>query len=167
MYDIFKQEGKAYTLSDYKLIRMVLAPEHWSNYSSSVKLEWCGEKFENARANHIPKENGVYTFVVKPGIAGHPSCSYLLYVGKAEKQALAIRFKQYLTERQKGDDSRRPHVVEMLKKWDGFLWFYYATIKKQSEITEVENQLLAAFLPPSNRTFPCSVRRSICKLFAQ
>jgi hypothetical protein len=104
--------------------------------------------------------------VVKPGIAHHPGCSYLLYVGKAEDQMLRTRFGQYFTEKSKGAQSRRPHVTEMLLKWDGFLWFYYAPIAKKGRIKHVEEQLLAAYLPPSNRTFPSKIRHSIATLFA-
>jgi hypothetical protein len=132
-----------------------------------VKLTWHAVKFHSAHAARVPEaKRGVYTFVVKPGIARHPSCSYLLYVGKAEKQALRARFCQYLTEKAKGEESRRPHVTEMLLKWDGFLWFYYAEVSKKTKIRIVEDQLLAAYLPPSNRTFPCTIRRAVAKLFA-
>lgn len=167
MYDIIKNTTTAYNLSDFRLWRVVLAPAHWSRCTLGAELKWCGVKFEQGNIQSIPKNSGVYTFVVKPGIANHPSCSYLLYVGKAEKQVLRARFKQYFKERQNGDYSRRPHVTEMLRKWEGYLWFYYAKVPKRMTTKEVEDQLLAAYLPPSNRTFPCSVRRRIYNLFAQ
>jgi len=89
-----------------------------------------------------------------------------MYVGKAEKQALRDRFSQYFSERDKGETSRRPHVTEMLLKWNEFLWFYYAEISDATKIKQVEEELLAAYLPPSNRTFPSKVRRAVAKLFA-
>lgn len=89
-----------------------------------------------------------------------------MYVGKAEKQDLRVRFSQYFKEKKKGELSRRPHVTEMLLKWDEFLWFYYAEISDISKIRLIEEELLAAYLPPSNRTFPSKVRRDVKKVFA-
>ena len=107
---------------------MVLAPKHWQACKLPVKLSWRGVKFDKSNLNNVPKNaKGVYSFVVKPEIANHPNCAYLLYVGKAQEQALRDRFAQYFDEKAKGDDSRRPHITEMLLKWDGFLWLYLFT----------------------------------------
>lgn len=89
-----------------------------------------------------------------------------MYVGKAEKQVLRNRFFQYFSEKAKGERSRRLHVTEMLLKWEGFLWFYYAEISDKTKIKRAEGELLAAYLPPSNRTFPTKIRREVKKLFA-
>jgi hypothetical protein len=167
MDDIFTKPLGAYVLADYRMWRMVLAPTQWQSYSSTVNLSWQGVKFEPRNASKVPNNaNGVYSFVVKPEIADHPSCAYLLYVGKAQRQALRDRFTQYFDEKAKGEKSRRPHVTEMLLKWEGFLWFYYAEISSTVKINEIEDSLLAAYLPPSNRQFPSSVRHAVKKLFA-
>jgi hypothetical protein len=165
--DIFTKPLSTYVLADYRVLRMVLAPKHWQACNLPVTLSWRGVKFTQRNAAQVPKHaNGVYSFVVKPEIANHPSCAYLLYVGKAKKQVLRDRFIQYIDERAKGDKSRRPHVTEMLLKWDGFLWFYFAEISSGAKINKVEDCLLAAYLPPSNRIFPSSVRHAVKKLFA-
>jgi len=167
MEDIFSKPRSAYRLGDFRLSRMVLSPTQWQSCKLPVPLLWRAVKFDRANAARIPGHaRGVYTFVVKPGIANHPSCSYLLYVGKAERQVLRDRFCQYFAEKEKGEESRRPHVTEMLLKWQGFLWFYYAEISNSTRIKAVEEQLLAAYLPPSNRTFPSRVRRAVARLFA-
>ncbi len=167
MDDIFTKPVNAYVLADYRVLRMVLAPKHWQSCSLPVSLAWRGVKFEKGNASRVPNNaNGVYSFVVKPEIANHPSCAYLLYVGKAQNQVLRDRFSQYFDEKAKGENSRRPHVTEMLLKWDGFLWFYYAEISSTAKIKKVEDSLLAAYLPPSNRQFPSSVRHAVKKLFA-
>jgi excinuclease UvrABC nuclease subunit len=168
MDDIFSKPRNTYKLSDFKLSRMVLSPAHWRSCKLPVKLAWRGVKFHSANTTRIPeKAKGVYTFVVKPGIADHPSCSYLMYVGKAEDQVLRDRFRQYFAERAEGEKSRRPHVTEMLLKWEGFLWFYYAAVANKSKIKRLEDQLLAAYLPPTNRAFPSKVRRAVANVFAQ
>lgn len=167
MDDIFTKPPSTYVLADYRVLRMVLAPKQWQSCSLPITLSWRGVKFEKGNASNVPKHaKGVYSFVVKPEIANHPSCAYLLYVGKAQDQALRDRFTQYFDEKAKGDKSRRPHVTEMLLKWDGFLWFYYTEISSAAKIMEVEDCLLAAYLPPSNRHFPSSVRHAVKKLFA-
>lgn len=167
MDDIFTKSPGVYVLADYRMWRMVLAPKQWQSYSQTVNLSWRGIKFEPRNANRVPNNaKGVYSFVVKPEIANHPSCAYLLYVGKAQKQVLRERFTQYFDEKAKGEKSRRPHVTEMLLKWEGFLWFYYAEISSTVKINEIEDSLLAAYLPPSNRQFPSSVRHAVKKLFA-
>jgi len=167
MDDIFSKPPSTYELKDFRLWRMVLSPKHWQLCHVPLKLTWRAVKFERANGSSIPANaRGVYTFVVKPGIANHPSCSYLMYVGKAQKQMLRDRFFQYFSEKDKGEQSRRPHVTEMLLKWNGFLWFYYAEISGKTKIKRVEEELLAAYLPPSNRTFPSRIRRAVAKLFA-
>lgn len=167
MDDIFSKPPSTYELKDFRLLRMVLSPRQWQLCNLPLELTWRVVKFERANGNSIPDNaKGVYTFVVKPGIANHPSCSYLMYVGRAEKQMLRDRFFQYFSEKTKGERSRRPHVTEMLLKWEGFLWFYYAKISDKTKIKRVEDGLLAAYLPPSNHTFPGSIRRAVAKLFA-
>ena len=76
------------------------------------------------------------------------------------------RYRQYLQERNAGDQSRRVHVTQMLLKWDGFLWFCYAAIDDKNAIVLAEDALLAAYLPPCNRRFPATVENDIKKLFA-
>lgn len=167
MDDIFSKPPSTYGLKDFKLSRMVLSPLQWQGCKLPVSLAWRAVRFQRANVNRVPNNaKGIYTFIVKPGIANHPSCAYLMYVGIAEKQVLRDRFSQYFVEKDKGETSRRPHVTEMLLKWKDFLWFYYAEISDTAKIRQVEDELLAAYLPPSNRTFPSTVRRAVARLFA-
>lgn len=167
MDDIFSKPPSKYELKDFRLCRMVLSPPQWQLCKLPVSLAWRAVRFQRANVNRVPNNaKGIYTFVVKPGIANHPSCAYLMYVGKAEKQMLRGRFSQYFAEKDEGEASRRPHVTEMLLKWDKFLWFYYAEISDATKIKRVEDELLTAYLPPSNRTFPSTVRRAVARLFA-
>ena len=120
-----------------------------------------------ANAVTIPTgTNGVYSFVVQPKIADHPNCSYLMYVGETEKQGFRARYRQYLREKKKGPLARkRIHVVRMLRKWDRHMWFLYAPVANSKLIQRIEDELIAAYLPPANREFPSSVRTAIKKLF--
>ena len=167
MYDIvpYVHGRRRRALGDFHVKRMVLSPFHWAACKLPVDLTWKAVRFTRANTKNIPQAQGVYTFLVQPGIANHPCCSYLLYVGKTEEQSFKQRYQQYLREQRAGDESKRPHVTDMLDKWNGFLWFYFARIEQADQIGNVENTLLAAYLPPSNKTFPGKVGRALKVLF--
>ena len=159
MDDPFESSASMFTLKDYKMERMILSPNHWASFTCPVTLRWEPIKFGAEHTDDVPNNlKGVYSFVVRPGIADHPQCSYLLYIGKVEDQAFRTRYKQYLKEKQMGNNARRVHVSRMLQKWEGYLWFYYASIDDDAIIGAVEDALLAAYLPSHNRTFPSHVR---------
>jgi len=158
MEDPFASVEPTFNLKDYKVPRMILSPRHWEKFSCPVNLVWKPIHFSTDRAKDVPNNSyGVYTFVVQPGIAQHPQCSYLLYVGKVERQVFRARYRQYLREKEQMQDSRRPHISRMLQKWDGYLWFFYAPIENTELISQVEDALLAAYLPDHNRDFPSHV----------
>ena len=168
MYDIVSHARGRRTLglADFHLKRMVLSPFQWKACRLPLALNWRAVKFTTSNRARIPKTScGVYTFLVQPGIADHPCCSYLLYVGETERQNFRKRYGQYLRDKMAGDTSLRPHVTEMLQKWDGFLWFCYAEIKNFGLIEDVEKALLTAYLPPTNKDFPAKVSSSLRRLF--
>jgi len=158
MYDLI--EDKRIDLKKYHIDRVILSPERWASFATPVQLSWAVVKFDQSQQDHIPDDKGgVYTFVVKPGITDHPECAYLLYVGKAEQQSLRKRFVQYFYERnaRKG----RPKVQKMLNLWERHLWFCYATIEDTNQISDIEQSLIGAYLPPMNDEFPAEVRRAM------
>lgn len=170
MYDIFTGSAPAagYTLSDFHLKRMVLSPAHWRGFSATTTLKWKRVKFDRGYLKDVPVDKkGVYSFVIRPGIANHPECAYLMYVGMVERQSFRDRFNQYLNEQAAGDNSRRVHVTELLRKWKDFLWFCYAPIEAKERIKPTEDDLLVAYLPPSNRRFPATIKGQVAKLFSQ
>lgn len=169
MHDILATAKPAaqFKLIDYRLSRFVLSPDQWRGCQLPVPLNWTVVPFTTTNAGTVPDNcAGVYSFVVKPGIANHPECAYLLYVGMVETQDFRARYRQYLREKAKGSHSRRPHVTDMLLKWDGFLSFCYAPIVATHVIESVENALLAAYLPPANRDFPASISHAHRRVFA-
>lgn len=169
MHDIPFSTGRVtlgrHALERFHLQRMILSPVQWATCSLPIKLKWKHVKFSPENSRHVPNATGgVYTFVVKPDIAEHPACSYLLYVGKADK-SFRERYYAYIKDKRLGDKSRRPHVEEMLNKWDGHLYFYYAEIERQELIQTIEQILLAAYLPPTNKSFPGEVQRALQRFF--
>lgn len=154
MYDLINQEKTQ--LSTYHVNSFFLPSYKWTSYPNKVSLTWTTVKFSRSLKDTIPDDKiGVYTFIVKPEIANHPECSYLLYVGKvqAEKRSLRQRFQEYLYEmnpQRKG----RFHIQTMVRNWEDFLWFCYATVSDNTVIKDLENALITAFIPPFNDNFP-------------
>jgi hypothetical protein len=155
-----------FRLEGMHLQRMYLSPKQWTDCALAVSLNWTPVEFTAANKAVVPDNlHGVYSFVAQPRIANHPACAYLLYVGKADKTSFRTRYLSYLKEKNLGDQSRRIHIEEMLTKLDGYLWFYYAPIDDTSLISATEDELLSAFLPPSNKTFPATVSRALKRIF--
>ena len=155
MHDVFSHA--AYTprsVADFKVQNLILFPDAWAAFRPPLALRWEQVPFSASRARDVPDDAaGVYSFVVQPGIANHPACSYLLYVGKTERN-FRVRFREYLSVLRAGIESRRPHVAGMLTKWSGHLWFCYAPIPDKKKIKATEDALLAAYLPPTNVEMP-------------
>lgn len=169
MHDIIPepQSVQINPLDRFRLGRMILSPYQWKSYRQLVRLNWLPVKFDPNYVKQVPDDQiGIYSFVVKPEVADHRDVAYLMYVGKVERQTFRARYRQYLVEFKKGDESRWVHVTEMLNRWQGFLWFYYAAVSKPRTIAAMENDLISAFLPPCNKKFNGDVGRDIKKLFA-
>jgi hypothetical protein len=143
-------------LRTFELKKVILSTIAWENWCLPP-LRWRICHFESTVAARIPKDrHGVYTFVIQPGIAGHPRCSFLAYVGKAAgKEGFRARYAKYRAELN-SVDSARPLVNRMVKKWHKYLWFCYADVA-DPDIDNVEDELLKAYLPPINTEFPAKV----------
>ena len=151
-------------LGSYLIKRFILSPSQWAGYANPTVLRWKRVKFSASNVASVPSSNGVYSFVVDPEICNHPATHYLLYIGRARGVTLRGRFGDYLREQVK--DKGRPHMKMMLNKWKDHLWFYYAEVPDASAIDALEEDLLAAYLPPFNRSFPATIREVIHVVFA-
>ncbi len=149
----------------YRVDRFILNPSRWRACSTlGTKLVWKRIRFHRQGVKRLPNDKmGLYSFIAEPQIAGHRSVRYLLYVGKAEDQSLRSRVTSYLYESQKAKP--RIHISEMLQKFPEHLWLYFAVVDDVSIITGLEEQLLAAFLPPFNRDWPATVRNVMKAVF--
>src|SRR2546426_704434 len=70
---------------------------------------------------NIPASPGVYSLLLRPGIADHPACSYLMYVGKT--RSLRRRFREYLTREKQ--ETGRPKIFRLLMKYPDHVWFCF------------------------------------------
>jgi hypothetical protein len=141
-------------LRGFELKEVILSPKLWAALSLPAPLNWKVAQVARTPAARIPKDKkGVYSFVVQPGIANHPQCSVLLYVGKAAGAGgFRARYTKYLSEKTK-IDSDRPLVNRMIRSWFDHLWFCYAELP-DVHIVKAEDELIRAYLPPINSTFP-------------
>ena len=147
----------ARTIKDYKIDRFILYPEHWRNYPNTISLKWEKVKFTQDNAKSIPNNQaGVYSFVVDAETAQHPACSYLLYIGKTRRN-FRKRYREYLRETKQSKP--RMHILKMINNFPEHLWFHYAPILDEKLISQLEDDLITAFLPPINQRYPASISR--------
>lgn len=136
--------------------RFTLSPTLWENLDLPKPLCWIRTIFDQTEGSDIPNNRiGVYAFVLEPNIA-NIGLAYLLYVGRST-QHFRSRFNKYKSD-QRNAHSKRTLVRNMLNAWPGRLAFYYAPIDDPNIVKEIEDQLIAAFKPPFNQTYPATVR---------
>lgn len=164
MHDIFKHSFEPKSLADFKIQHMILFPKAWADFVSPVTLSWHIVPFDSACVQEVPEnKRGVYSFVVQPGIASHPACSYLLYIGQTGRN-FRVRYQEYLRDEADGVNGRRPHISGMLCKWKGYISFCYANVDKEDLIEKTEDALLASYLPPTNIEMPGKLKQKMAFL---
>ena len=96
--------------------------------------------------------------MLQPEVASHTHCAYLMYIGKTTR-TLQARFTEYLRERE--NERGRPKILRLLNIYQDYLHFCCLTIAETERITDIEDALISAFLPPCNSEFPAEVRPAI------
>jgi len=157
----FGQGNKSFVdiVSDAKAheIRLLLWPTRWQQYRPIHNLDWQIFEFNSDNIQQIPKNPGVYTFLVQPRIAYNLNASYLMYIGKTDR-SLRQRYREYLREVE--NTSGRTQIIDTLIRYTGYVYFSCAcVISKSVTPTQIEDELLKAFMPPNNPTLPAEVRR--------
>ena len=79
-----------------------------------------------------------------------------MYIGKAES-TLHERFRRYFYEQD--NPIGRPKILELLNRYEGYVHFCCSTIEKKELISEIEEALITAYLPPCNTNLPAEIRR--------
>ena len=150
-YDIDFEEK---ALIKFHIRKFLLYPQHWNDTSNQYihNLSWKKIKFEDSKISKLPNEKGIYCFIVRPKYPNFFETNYLFYIGQTARP-LKKRFREYLND-QKGQGKPRPKIFEMLKLYDGYLYFYFATINQNTIINEVETKLLNTFVPHINTEIP-------------
>ena len=72
---------------------------------------------------------------------------------------LRQRFREYLKER---NELKRAIVWDMLRQYDGFMYFHYAEVTDYAvSLHKIETALLDAILPPCNQNdFSINIKRA-------
>lgn len=135
--------------------QMVLWARKWVEYPG-LAFKWSVHKLGETERSNIPVGAGVYSLLVQPGIADHPGCSYLMYIGKAN--SLRRRFGDYLTSERRAKG--RPKVFRLLNKYSEYLWFCYIELPSDC-IGEVEEWFINAYHPPANDQYPAEVSKIV------
>ena len=134
--------------------KFLLYPEFWKQADNQVptRLRWNFKKFASKNLNHVPREKGVYAFILRPRYKNFLTTLYLFYVGRTTR-TLRQRFKEYLDEKE-GKGKPRKKVYKMLNQYEGDLYFYYATIDDGRRVVKCEECLLNTFVPHVNASIP-------------
>lgn len=134
---------------------ITLWPKRWKGYVNPAALTWTLVALEDAtrKAKAVPAVSGIYTLLVQPGIANHPNCSFLLYVGQTK--SLYTRFGQYLTSEKK--ETGRPKIFRLLNKYEGHIKFCFTPVP-QMDLDSIEDALIDAYVPFCNDDLPADLR---------
>lgn len=132
----------------------MLYPAAWRGYKYARPLDWKTVRFHASERPKLPDEPGVYAFLIQPGVAPALNASYLVYVG--ETTSLHRRFGDYLREAKGQGRAPRIQLYSLFKRFDGYVFFTYATLPA-AERKLAELELLQAFTPPLNKRLPATI----------
>jgi hypothetical protein len=133
--------------------KFTLWRRQWEEYVDACTLDWQLHRLTDQERPGIPEEPGIYTLLIQPGIANHPACSYLMYVGKTI--SLHRRFGEYLNQEKR--ETGRPKIFRLLNMYPDHIWFCFSLVP-QADLDTVEETLLVAYIPPANDQLPAEVR---------
>jgi hypothetical protein len=162
-YDIDFEEKSLLKLHVRKFF---LHPGSWKdpNNQVSINLTWKSLKFVKTNLQKVPEQKGIYCFISKPKTSNFFETRYLFYIGKTTR-TLKTRYSEYLRDLE-GKGKPRPRVFEMLKLYDGYLYFYYTEIANNNDIGDVEDKLINTFIPHINTDIPiASIRPELKDIY--
>ncbi len=147
--DIIREQDelKAHT---YKF---ALWKRKWQEFTPLIVYNWQLVKLSVAEQGNIPDSPGIYSLLIQPGIATHPGCSYLMYIGKSV--SLRKRFSNYLHSEKR--ETGRPKVFRFLNMYPDNVWFCFTGVSAD-QLKNVEDVLLETLIPPANDQLPASIR---------
>jgi len=134
----------------------LLWKRRWDAFTPIVDLHWTEYAFNEEIADNIPEEPGVYAFCIRPNIGTNLNTSYLLYIGETTR-TLRARYREYLREAY--DPLGRALVYDFINMYRPYLTFCCAPLAEEISPKKIEDELLAAYIPPCNLKLPAEVRR--------
>ncbi len=132
-------------------VRVMYYPQGWDD-ANDLQLEWEIVNFPPQPRNMIPKEPGVYAFVLEPNLFSLSPANGLFYIGKATN--LYQRIGAYIRELNiEFIKSKRPHIWRMLNRWNGHFKYYYSLTDTVRKAEQIEEEMLKALRPPFNKQY--------------
>lgn len=132
----------------------VLWPRKWREFRDIYVLSWqTYQLIEHERPN-VPDAAGIYSLLVQPGIASHPACSYVMYVGQTT--SLHRRFGEYLTKERR--ETGRPKIFRLLNLYPDHIFFCCVPVS-ETDLSTMEDALRSAYIPPANDQLPADISR--------
>lgn len=121
--------------------------------------DWRKVSFPPESRADIPREPGVYVFVIEQELFGFPKYGLLAYVGKAT--SLYNRIGAYISDVGLPEDqASRPAVWRLLNQWEGYTSYYFTVTETVDLAEQLEDNMIAAMRPPFNRKYPSSISRT-------
>ena len=146
-------------------VGFVHSPLMWNKCDLPIALEWHSIKFGEGHRRQVPSNQfGIYAFMLQPKFTAPPKSAYLLYIGMT-RRSFRERYGEYLDKELKRFG--RTIIGRMLGRWDGHLWFHYASIEDKSLTGSIEESLLNACIPPYNQRFTGRVGTAINAFMAE
>lgn len=144
-----------------------VSPERWRKSKVRFTLSWTSVSFVNTNKRKIPKNPGVYAFVVRHVNNHFPEHGFIMYIGitgaGGNGRTLRDRYGDYLREK---NDNKRPKVHYMLNKYSEDLHFSYSPIDvKKIDLEKLELDLNDAIIPPIvTKDFTAEIRSLVSAL---
>jgi hypothetical protein len=153
------QDIQDLALVDFHRVDMLFLPPAWIA-APSVSCVWEQKDFPPADLSEIPKEPGVYVFVVKTDVFDFPCANGLFYIGKATN--LYQRISAYIgKENIRLLNTERPLVWRMINVWSGHLKYFFTTTADVKLAENLENQMINALRPPFNRKYDATTSKTM------
>lgn len=149
---------EAQATEELKLITCQPQPERWIAFCKKHKFTWKNIGFKKANSKSLPKEKGMYCFMVGPAGSQLPPAAYPLYAGITTR-TLQQRFIEYV--REKDSNTGRQHVRKFLNVFEKHLYFYYIEVDEDKETLEaIEKELNDALMPRySHKDYSAEVKK--------
>lgn len=153
------QDIQDLALLDFHKVEMLFLPPAWAA-ATHIPCTWVRSDFPPNPRSSIPKQPGVYVFVVMTDVFDFPCANGLFYVGKATN--LYERISAYIGDENKRFlNSTRPLVWRMLNLWSGHLKYFYTTTDDVNAAELLETQMMNALRPPFNRQYDATTSKTM------
>jgi hypothetical protein len=143
-------------------VDFVINPKHLHKFSTAAKLNWKKVRFISQNKPLIPKERGIYAFILEHNDSPLPPHGYVMYIGISgdkSQHTLRDRFGNYLRDK---IVNKRPSIHYLLNNWEKCLFFHYAVVlDKRVSLSKLEKNMSDALVPPfSTNDFSGEIRQA-------